>query len=250
MKLVSLAAAVVITALVVAAPGSAALTKLSGPGPAAIVPNAYGPTAGDTGGALGSPVLAFDTANGVNAATGKSKVNVLIRIESDGSLSLYSDSSVGAYESVEDVLVGVENLSSTAWTAGITLTGSSDIYGWDGDGIDDYLKAAVTSGNTLDTSANFANTSTTPASDRYGGPITYFTGISANKFSGTVNFQGGLAAGATTYFSLEGTPANVNGGIIVAPAAAPEPTSMVMAASGALLLLGYGWRRRKVAVTA
>lgn len=90
------------------------------------------------------------------------------------------------YDSIEDTLVGVVNNSNIPITS-LVLHSSLNIFGFDGDGIDTYGAP----GNARDTTG-------------YGGPNSYFTNISADQRSGTVNFIVPLAPhGGTTYFSLE-----------------------------------------------
>lgn len=103
----------------------------------------------------------------------------------------------------------------------IPLSGS-DIFGFDGDGICDNpnstsgLPGANCTGNTTDTSVciNGPNGSNTAAC--YSGPDSYFTGIDTTTYdTGTVNFQGGgLAAGTSTFFSLEGV---ITGSSLIVP---------------------------------
>jgi hypothetical protein len=64
----------------------------------------------------------------------------------------------------------------------------------------------------------------------YAGPDNFFTILDVDH--GFVNFLGGgLASGATTYFSLE-EPASAD--LIVTPGGVPEP------AAWAMMLLGFG----------
>lgn len=128
-----------------------------------------------------------------------------------------------AYESIEDVLVGVQNTSSST-VSSINLTGSS-IFGFYGDGIDSY---AGISPNAQDNSFG-----------SYGGPINYFTNIDPTLSNGTVNFIGGLAPGATTYFSLEEP---VSGGISGSVPNVPEPMTLTLLGTGLLSLV---WVRRR-----
>jgi hypothetical protein len=127
----------------------------------------------------------------------------------------------GPYDGVEDSYIGVVNNSSSTLTS-LNLNSSQCIGCFDGDGIDTYGAA----GNGADTTG-------------YGGPQTYFTNNTG--YSLTANFLGGLAPGATTYFSLEeAVVVNSSFGV-------PEP------ATWALMLIGVGGigfaaRRRRMAV--
>lgn len=90
------------------------------------------------------------------------------------------------FDGIEDTLVGVVNKSRLPVHA-IGLRSGVDIFGFDGDGIVSYGIA----GNGQDSTG-------------YGGPNAYFTNISADLKSGTVNFITPIAAkGGTAFFSLE-----------------------------------------------
>jgi hypothetical protein len=92
----------------------------------------------------------------------------------------------GPYDGVDDTLVGIVNDSAKPVTS-VALSSDSDIFGFDGDGIDTYGAP----GNSHDTTG-------------YGGPDAYFTNINAFQTTGTVNFVTPLPAdGGTTYFGLE-----------------------------------------------
>ena len=125
----------------------------------------------------------------------------------------------GTYDGSDDSLVGIVNKSSSA-ISHITLSSSTDIFGFDGDGIDGY----GVGGNSKDTSG-------------YGGPNAYFTAIGGSNTTGTVNFITALAAnGGTGFFSLE--EALVPSQIIPTPPTPPTPSAVPE--PGTFVLLGTG----------
>jgi hypothetical protein len=132
----------------------------------------------------------------------------------------------GTYDGSDDTLIGIINNSSSSLSS-IKLSSSTDIFGFDGDGIDTY---GVT-GNSKDSSG-------------YGGPDSFFTGINAFATSGTVDFVTSLAAGGgNTYFSLE--EALVPSEVIVTPPTpgVPEPSTIVLLGTGLAGLCGAVKRR-------
>lgn len=128
----------------------------------------------------------------------------------------------------EDSYIGVVNNASTPLYS-LTLTSTTDIFGFDQDG-------------------GIATTSTLPGADYALAGIT-FTNISADFKSGTVNFAGGLAPGASTAFELEenlsaaGLPPPVVGGG-TSGGTVPEPTSLALLGIG---IVGFAKYRRKSA---
>jgi hypothetical protein len=125
------------------------------------------------------------------------------------------------YDGIEDNLVGVSNFSGGS-IASFTLSGNN-IFGFDGDGISTYT--FLPSGPT-----------------GYEGPQTSFNVVDYNN--GTVFFSGGLADGASTYFSLENTAsAFAQGGGTVSVSPVPEPETYAMLLAG-LGLIGFTARRR------
>lgn len=118
---------------------------------------------------------------------------ILIVINADGSVTVLGDPTQPPYDEIEDTLIGVVNNSSQI-VNNLPLTGATGApdpaFGFDNDGICDGFSPAP------------------PAcpygSTHYEGPGTSFSSISQDANSGTVGFTGGLAPGASTYFSLEG----------------------------------------------
>lgn len=162
---------------------------------------------------------AFPQCPAVGADSG---CQVLITIGSGGKLSFAVDGTQGPYDGFEDVLVGVWNNSGVTQSS-INLTGSG-IFGFDGDGLCTYISCgsgADSSGyGGWDNMNNFDSFSVTDAN------------------TGSVVFGGGgLAAGGTAFFSLEGNPTSING-------VTPEPASLLLMGSG---LVGLLLKRRKKA---
>ncbi len=106
---------------------------------------------------------------------------VVIVINPNGLPTIYNNPNGGPYDGADDSLVGVQNSSGQS-IASLPLTGA-DIFGFDGDGLCTFV------------TCDYPNPTT------YEGPSTSFTVVDASD--GSVNFTGGLAAGAAAYFSLE-----------------------------------------------
>ena len=157
--------------------------------------------------------------------------NLVVTFNADGSTSTTAGTGAN-YDGSDDALIGVVN-NTTSPISSFGVSGSN-IFGFDGDGIDVYIPIAD---NAKDTTG-------------YGGPDGYFTGVTAN--AGTVNFITPISAdGGTDFFSLE-QPVNLASPPIIVgpgpspspgPTPVPEPVSLVILASG---LLGVGLTRRRM----
>ena len=163
--------------------------------------------------------------------------NVLITINADRSTTVTIRDST-AYENSDDMLLGVQNNSSST-VPSLTLTGSG-IFGFESDGMCIYT--FVGSGYC---SANGASIGTDPYD--YAGPTSTFTNISSAN-TGTVNFSPAIAPGGSTYFSLEGAPSS---SLTIAVASGGAATGAPALSTWAVLLLasmllGYAlWVIRK-----
>ncbi len=120
---------------------------------------------------------------------------VLIVIEPDGSLTILFDASQRGYDGSDDTLVGVQNNSLIAAPSIAIGSAALNVFGFEGDGVCTFTFIGD----------GYCTATPRPVTG-YEGPDTTFSGISGNKRMGTVNFTdagGGLAAGASTFFSLE-----------------------------------------------
>jgi hypothetical protein len=117
---------------------------------------------------------------------------VLVTIAPNGSVSITSPAGSGnPYDGNDDTIVGVVN-ESPATVASITLTSPKDVFAFDGDGICQFAFAA-----------DDYCTSLPAAATGYEGPDTTFSAVTADQKQGEVDFTGGLAPGASSYFGLE-----------------------------------------------
>jgi hypothetical protein len=180
--------------------------------------------------AIGRPASAalFTQCPAVGLDTGCG-ILITITTSSGGAASAFTVAAAsaptqGPYDGIEDTLVGVLN-SSGATVNTLALSSNTGLFGFDGDG-------------PCTVSPNPGNCNPAEPSG-YAGPGVTFSGISSNAFSGTVNFTGGLAEGASRWFGLEEalTPSQIMPGV-------PEPTSMALFGSGLTGLLFYARRRR------
>ena len=152
----------------------------------------------------------------VGSATGCGVLITVTSVNGSGNATAFNLTALGngnPYDGVEDTLVGIQNSSRGVLDA-ISLTGTSGLFGLDGDGPCTFNSADC-----------FGPTG-------YEGPNNTFTITDSDH--GTVAFTKGLAPGNGSWFALEGTPQQISG--------TPEPTSLLLLGSG---LVGLAWRRHK-----
>ena len=117
-----------------------------------------------------------------------SSCEILIVINSDRTVSVLSDPSLGPYDGGDDTLVGVQNNSSSSVPALTVIGPNSGLSRFDGDGLCSYGVPGCPFGPT-----------------GYEGPGTSFVTDPSLPDSAEVDFaSGGLSPNGHTYFSLEG----------------------------------------------
>jgi hypothetical protein len=204
-----------------------------------ICPAANGGSVGGEG--VSSTYLA-DTVVVAGVVQNNTGCNVLITFGPSGSVTTTFPNAAISYDAgADDNLIGIFNNSGSTITT-LTLTSTTtDIFGFENDGICGDTAGAQTTtspGYTFVGGGNPCTHSTDPSG--YGGPFTAMTSTSVNNFIGVVTFgNGGILNGGSSWFALEG-PVDVN--IVVSNS--PEPMSLGLIGSGLTAL--YFIRRRPV----
>ena len=171
--------------------------------------------------ALGSITLTAATVCPTTANT-NTDCGYIITIGPGGVLSGAPVPNANPYDGSDDALIGVINNSGSTYNGSITLIGSGNgggIFAFDGDGICTFTNAAYCA----------------TAATGYEGPLNTFANITTTTVTddtGDVVFSG-LAAGGSTYFSLESSPSSIG---IVVVGSAPEPASMAILGTGLVSL--------------
>ncbi len=159
---------------------------------------------------------------------GATDCNILLTIAPNGSVSSSNPSGVPNYDGSEDVLVGILNNTSQTLNA-FSISGSL-IFNFDGDGI-----CQTTRFGGAACSSSPQNVTNDYAPDGVSFSITDLS-------NGIVNLVGGLAPGASFYFSLE-EPTGL-AGITLDFTPVPEPATLSLFGA-ALAAIGFARRRRK-----
>lgn len=157
---------------------------------------------GTASAASGSPSPPFTECPAIGSSP---SCEILLVVNPDETISVLGDSSVGPYDGGDDTLVGILN-NSTVPISAITVSGpSSGLAAFDGDGICTYAIGGTNgSGFSGDSYCTSPQVSGTDPAD-YAGPGTSFTLDQNSQDDVEVDFAGsGLAAGSSTFFSLEG----------------------------------------------
>jgi hypothetical protein len=152
----------------------------------------------------------------VGTATGCGVLISVTAVNGAGDATAFTVANLGngnPYDGAEDTLVGIQNNSGGVLND-IALSGTSGLFGFDGDGPCTFNAADC-----------FGPTG-------YEGPNNTFTVTDANH--GTVVFTTGITLSGSTWFALEGTPQSITG--------TPEPSTLLLLGSG---LLGFACRRWK-----
>lgn len=137
------------------------------------------------------------------------------------------------YDNIEDTLIGVQNNSGQTVTSIHLSSLTTQIFGFDGDGI--------CGGGFSFTGSN--NCPSGAGTTGYEGPGTSFANINQSTLmAGDVRFTNGLADGASAFFSLEDQLTAV--ALIPGPVAAvPEPATLLLLGS---TFAGVGVLRRRL----
>ena len=151
-----------------------------------------------------------------------------------GGTTVVQDTTQGPYENSEDALIGVRNDSASPLSSIPISTPGSDVFGFEQDGLCDpgfgpvptdckqltlFSGATPAPGSPCDPSAGACATPqpqgqtaqdagayTGTNRNGYEGPGTFYTNVSTDQSSGTVNFSPAIPPRGTTYFSLEEPP--------------------------------------------
>jgi hypothetical protein len=161
-------------------------------------------------------------------------------INSNGSITTVS-SGGGPYDGADDQLIGVVDNDPNITLSGLSLTSSTDIFGFDGDGICTFQSSATPAGilsycSTDQVAGGGESGAGTVFGSDYEGPDNTWSGINPAETAGNVVFTSPLTDGESTFFSLEGSP-STTGTIGVGISPTPEPGTLALLGPVGLALL-------------
>jgi RHS repeat-associated protein len=146
-----------------------------------------GATPGATSAAATPPAAPYAECPAIGDDT---SCGILVNV-TDGGSQVLADGTQGTFDGSDDTLIGLLNSSSQP-VGNLTLSSSTDIFGFDGDGIcsGDYGPWNGSAG------CPYGPTG-------YEGPGTSFTDVTPNQTGGVVVFSPAIPPGGSAYFSLE-----------------------------------------------
>src|SRR5215831_15400282 len=136
-------------------------------------------------------------ANVCPAAGSDTNCGITITLNSNGTATVTA-SGQGPYDGLEDTLVGIVN-NSGGTVNSVTLKSNLTIFGFDGDGVSKFTTPTYST----PAGQSYAGFISPTGAFKLSGTLDSFSGITAGKKSGTLNFPGGLVNGGSAFFSLE-----------------------------------------------
>lgn len=154
--------------------------------------------------------------------TGNTGCNDLITFAANGSITTTQPNANGFYDiGADDNLIGIINNTTSAITSINLSSATTDIFGFDGDGICGTNGAGTATPGYTFVEGNPCTNIIDTSFGTYGGPGVTYSNVSLNQQSGTVNFAGGIAPGGSAFFSLEG-PVDLT---LTVTSGVPEPAT-------------------------